>query len=218
MRHFFSELEQLEREIVEMGRLVKANVQRSVRCLTEGNADLADQVVRQEALINQAEVTIDDLATRLVSLNQPVASDMRLLIAALKITTDLERMGDLAVSTAQRALTLIDKPPLSVPIPAMSELVQTMLEKCMTAFANKDAALARAVLVSDDEVDFLRNRIFDELTQKMEEDASVVRTGLAYLFIARNLERIADHATNIAEDVVFLVKGIDVRHRRESQV
>ena len=218
MRHFFSELEQLEREIVEMGRLVKANVQRSVRCLTEGNADLADQVVRQEALINQAEVTIDDLATRLVSLNQPVASDMRLLIAALKITTDLERMGDLAVSTAQRALTLIDKPPLAVPIPAMSELVQTMLEKCMTAFANKDAALARAVLVSDDEVDRLRNRIFDELTQKMEEDASVVRTGLAYLFIARNLERIADHATNIAEDVVFLVKGIDVRHRRESQV
>ena len=218
MRHFFSELEQLEREIVEMGRLVKANVQRSVRCLTEGNADLADQVVRQEALINHAEVTIDDLATRLVSLNQPVASDMRLLIAALKITTDLERMGDLAVSTAQRALTLIDKPPLAVPIPAMSELVQTMVEKCMTAFANKDAALARAVLVSDDEVDFLRNRIFDELTQKMEEDASVVRTGLAYLFIARNLERIADHATNIAEDVVFLVKGIDVRHRRESQV
>lgn len=218
MRHFFSELEQLEREIVEMGRLVKANVQRSVRCLTEGNADLADQVVRQEALINQAEVTIDDLATRLVSLNQPVASDMRLLIAALKITTDLERMGDLAVSTAQRALTLIDKPPLTVPIPAMSELVQTMVEKCMTAFANKDAALARAVLVSDDEVDRLRNRIFDELTQKMEEDASVVRTGLAYLFIARNLERIADHSTNIAEDVVFLVKGIDVRHRRESQV
>jgi phosphate transport system protein len=130
MRRFFSELERLKTDIVEMGTMVKSSIHRSVRCLTERNADFADQVFRDEAFINQSEMAIDDLAAQLVALNQPVASDMRLLIAALKINTDLERMGDLSVNSARRALGLIEKPPLLVAIPVMSELVESMVDRC----------------------------------------------------------------------------------------
>jgi phosphate transport system protein len=175
-------------------------------------------VIRDEALINQLEIRIDDLATRLVALNQPVATDMRLIVAALKINTDLERMGDLAVSTVQRALPLIGLPRIepAVPIADMALKVEGMVEKSISAFVGRDAELAREVLAADDEVDQMRNVIYDELTGRMEADGSVVRRALAYLFVARNLERIADHSTNIAEDVIFVVRGIDVRHRRET--
>ncbi len=217
MRRFFSDLDQLQHEIVQMGDLVKSSVHRSVGCLVERNADLADQVFRDEALVNQAEITIDELATSLVTLNQPVASDMRLIIAALKINTDLERMGDLSVNTARRALSLIEQPPIMVPIPVISDLVESMVQRCITAFTTRDEDLARSVLVADDEVDRVRNQIYEDLSERMENNPRLVRPGLMYLFIARNLERIADHATNIAEDVIFLVKGIDVRHHNESR-
>lgn len=217
MRRFFSELERLKTDIVEMGTMVKSSIHRSVRCLTERNADFADQVFRDEAFINQSEMAIDDLAAQLVALNQPVASDMRLLIAALKINTDLERMGDLSVNSARRALGLIEKPPLLVAIPVMSELVESMVDRCTQAFAQRDEELARSVLTADDEVDRLRNEIYEDLTSRMEENPFLVRTALGYMFIARNLERTADHATNIAEDVIFLVKGVDVRHHNEAR-
>ena len=200
-----------------MGAMVKSSVHRSVGCLTMRNADLADQVFRDEALINQSEIMIDDFATRLVSLNQPVAQDMRLLIAALKINTDLERMGDLSVSIARQALSLLEEPPLLVEIPVMSDLVESMVDRCTSAFASRDDLLARTVLQADDEVDRMRNAIYEDLTLRMENNPRLVRPGLRYLFIARNLERIADHATNIAEDVIFLVKGIDVRHHNEAR-
>jgi phosphate transport system protein len=215
MRHFFSELDKLQHEIVQMGDLVRSSILRSVRCLIERNADLADQVLRDEALINQSEIAIDEMATRLVTLNSPVAQDMRLIIAALKINTDLERMGDLAVNIARRALTLIEQPKMEVPVAEMSELVQSMVERCIRAFTDRDELLARGVLRSDDDVDRMRNEIYEDLSIRMEKDPALVRRGLMYMFIARNLERIADHATNIAEDVVFLVKGIDVRHHNE---
>lgn len=217
MRRFFSELERLKADIVDMGAMVSSSIHRSVRCLMERNADFADQVFRDEALVNQAEMRIDDLSAQLVALNQPVASDMRLLIAALKISTDLERMGDLSVNNARRALGLIEKPPLFVAIPVMSELVENMVDRCTQAFAQRNEELARSVLTADDEVDRLRNDIYEDLTSRMEENPSLVRTALGYMFIARNLERIADHATNIAEDVIFLVKGVDVRHHNEAR-
>lgn len=217
MRQFFSELERLQAEIVQMADLVKSNIHRSILCLVERNPDYADQVFRDESLVNQSEIAIDDFATRLVTLNQPVASDMRLIIAALKINTDLERMGDLAVNIARRAVSLIEHPPLVVPIPAMAGLVEDMVSRCSNAFATRDEALARSVLVADDQVDRSRNDIYDLLTAVMEQDPKMVRTGLRYMFIARNLERIADHATNVAEDVIFWVKGIDVRHQNEGR-
>ncbi len=218
MRHFFSELDKLEHELVEMAGMVKHSIHQSVRCLVEGVADYADQVLRDEALINRSEIAIDDLAIRLVTLNQPVASDMRLLVAALKINTDLERMGDLAVNIARRALPLIEQPPLDppLPIPGMSELVEDMVERSITAFRNRDADLAREVLTADDNVDHVRTDIYEDLTGRMQNHPDIVRPALGYMFIARNLERIADHATNIAEDIIFMVKGIDVRHHNEA--
>ncbi|MBV8820524.1 MAG: phosphate signaling complex protein PhoU [Acidobacteriaceae bacterium] len=215
MRHFFSELDKLQSEIVQMSEMVRSSVHRSIRCLVERNTDFADQVFRDEGLINQSEITIDDMATRLVTLNAPVAGDMRLLIAALKMNTDLERMGDLAVNCTRRALTLIEQPPIEVPIPIMSELVESMIDNCTRAFTMRDEDLARSVLRADDEVDRMRSNVYEELSGQMEKDPALVRRGLMYMFIARNLERIADHATNIAEDVIYLVKGIDVRHHNE---
>lgn len=215
MRNFFTELEQLQRELEDMALLVKSSIERSVRCLTERNPDLADQVVRDETIVNRSEIAIDDFATTLVSRNQPVASDMRLLIAALKMNTDLERMGDLAVSIARRALQLVTGPHLDVPIEQMSQLVQSMVEKAILSFTSRDVEMARGIMASDDQVDSMRNLIYDDLIDRMEKDPKLIRTAMLYMFIARNLERIADHATNIAEDVIFVVKGIDVRHHNE---
>jgi phosphate transport system protein len=217
MRHFFEELGSLRGQLVDMAALVKSSIHKSVLCLTERNPDFADQVIRDEELINRAEITIDDLAIRLATLNQPVASDMRLLIAALKINTDLERMGDLAMNSARRSLMLMEAPPLDplVPIPVLSDLVENMVASAITAFVENDAQTAKSVLLADDDVDRLRNEIYEDLSQRMEEQSGLVRRALGYMFIARNLERIADHATNIAEDVIFLVRGVDVRHHSE---
>ena len=179
MRHFFEDLNRLEQLLLEMAGLVESSVHRSVQCLTEQNEIYANQVIRDEALINQLEIRIDDLATSLVALNQPVASDMRLIVAALKINTDLERMGDLAVSTVQRALPLIELDRLQpeVPIAAMASRVEEMVEKSISAFVGRDAELAREVLSEDDQVDRMRNEIYEDLTARMEADSSVVRRG-----------------------------------------
>jgi phosphate transport system protein len=217
LRHFFEDLNRLEQLLLEMAGYVESSVRKSVQCLTEQSEIFANQVIRDEALINQLEIRVDDLATRLVALNQPVASDMRLIVAALKINTDLERMGDLAVSIVQRALPIITLPRIEpdVPVAAMASKVEQMVERSISAFVGRDAELAREVLAADDEVDAMRNVIYEDLTTRMEADGSLVRRALAHLFVTRNLERIADHATNIAEDVIFLAHGIDVRHRRE---
>ena len=217
MRHFFSELDRLQSEIVQMGQLVRSAVRRSVCCLTDRNPDFAEQVFRDERLINTSEIAIDELAISLVTLNQPVASDMRLIVAALKINTDLERMGDLAVNIARKSTSLIEAAPLepAVPIPAISKLVEEMVEHAIAAFTNRDESLARTVMAADDEVDRIRNEIYEDLSARMEKDPTLVRRALGHVFVARNLERIADHATNIAEDVIFMVKGIDVRHQND---
>jgi phosphate transport system protein len=195
LRHFSIELEELNQKLLQMGGLVESAIHRSVRSLVDQDRELAEEVIRDEPQINQIEMEIDDLATRLLALRQPVARDLRLLTAALKINTDLERIGDLAVHVAERSLSLMHHPLVKpmTDIPKMASLVQSMLLKCLDAFVQADADLAHSVLLSDDEVDKLRDAVY-------------------LLFVARNLERIGDHATNIAEDVVFLVKGIDVRH------
>ena len=214
MRHFSVELEELDQKLLQMGGLVESAIHRSVRSLVEQDRALAEEVIRDEPQINQIEMEIDGLATRLLALRQPVARDLRLLTAALKINTDLERIGDLAVHVAERSLSLMHHPLVKpmTDIPKMASLVQSMLLKCLDAFVQGDADLAHSVLLADDEVDELRDAVYADLLQVMQRDPSVLTAAIDLLFVARNLERIGDHATNIAEDVVFLIKGIDVRH------
>jgi phosphate transport system protein len=217
LRHFTIELEELNNKLLEMAGLVESAINRSVRSLVDQNRVLAEQVIRDEPKINSMEMEIDGMVTRLLALRQPVAKDLRFLTSALKINTDLERMGDLAQHIAERSLSLMHHPLVKpmVDIPNMATLVQSMLLKCLDAFVQGDEALARSVLLADDEVDRLRDAVYAELLATMQRDPTVVSAAVDLIFVARNLERIGDHATNIAEDVVFLIKGVDVRHHAE---
>jgi phosphate transport system protein len=217
LRHFEQELEALKAKLLEMSALVENSVYRSVQAVVERNAELAQQVIITEARINKLEIEVDENAIRLLALQQPVAADLRLITVAIKINNDLERMGDLAVSIAERAIQLVREPFIqpSVDIPYIAGLVQSMVRKALDAFVSRDAELAKSVLVSDDAVDQLRTANYHELISFMEKEPQHIPQAFQLLSVVRNLERIADHATNVAEDVLFLVKGIDVRHHNE---
>jgi phosphate transport system protein len=217
LRHFTAELEELNNKLLEMAGLVESAISRSVRSLVDQDRELAEQVIRDEPKINRMEMEIDGMVTRLLALRQPVAKDLRFLTSALKINTDLERIGDLAQHIAERSISLMHHPLVKpmVDIPNMASLVQSMLLKCLDAFVNGDESLARSVLLADDEVDHLRDAVYNELLATMQRDPGVVPAAVDLIFVARNLERIGDHTTNIAEDVVFLIKGVDVRHHAE---
>lgn len=217
MLQFAAEKSALKARLQEMGRQVASAVSRSVRSLEERNEELARQVLSDEAIINRAEIQIDDHVTRLIALYQPVAADMRLLIAALKINTDLERMGDLAVNIVERVLVLITLPALepSSEVASMAPFVEKMVLQSLDSFVREDAQEARKVLIADDQVDAWKNAAYRDLTERMRADPRSVDRAVRLMFVAHNLERIADHATNIAEDVIFLVEGVDVRHHSE---
>jgi phosphate transport system protein len=218
VRQFTIELEALNQTLLHMGGLVETAIHRSVRALVDHDKKLAGQVIQDHRRIARLEMEIEGMATRLLALRQPVARDLRLLTAALKINTDLERIGELSVHVAERSLLVMHHPlvrPL-VDIPQMATLVQSMLLKCLEAFVTGDAGLARSVLFLDDEVDRLRDRLYAELQEAMQRDPGAVPAAIELIFVARNLERIGDHATNIAEDVVFLVQGVDVRHHADT--
>jgi phosphate transport system protein len=219
VRHFEQELEQLKGKLLEMSALVEASVQRSVAAVTQKDRSAADQVFRDEARINELEMEIDEYAITLLATQQVVAADLRLVVAALKINTDLERMGDLSVHIAQRAVSLLSEPVIKpmVDIHHMSSLVESMVRKSLDAFVTNDADMARSVLSSDDAVDSLRTASYHELVSFMEKDPQHIPQALDLIGITRSLERIADHSTNIAEDVMFLVKGVDVRHHAEAR-
>lgn len=219
MRHFDQELEQLKAKLLEMSALVESAIYRSVQGVVEKNASLAEQVMKNEARINQLEIEVDDLAISLLALQAPMAADLRLVTAAIKINNDLERMGDLSVSIAQSALALMKDPVIRplIDIPHIAGLAQGMVRKALDAFVNRDPELARSVLASDDAVDNMRTASYHELISFMEKNPNQISQALYLLSTVRNLERIADHATNIAEDVLFLVKGIDVRHHNEER-
>ncbi len=163
------------------------------------------------------QIEIDELATRLLALEQPVARDLRFITAAIKINSDLERMGDLAVNIAERSISLartLAVRPL-IDVPHLADLAESMVRKALDAFVKGDAELARSVLVSDDAVDELRDAMYHELVSYMQKDPAAVRQSVDLMFVAHDLERIADHATNIAEVALYLVEGIDVRHHAE---
>jgi phosphate transport system protein len=219
LRHFVEELEQLKAKLLEQSSLVESAIYRSITAVVQKDEALAQEVLRNEGRINQIEIDIDDFAVSLLALQQPMAADLRFIIASIKINNDLERMGDLAVSIAQRAISLLSEPIIKpmIDIPHISALVQSMVRKSLDSFVTRDADLARSVLSSDDAVDSLRNASFHELISFMEQDPKNIRQSVDLLSVVRNLERIADHATNIAEDVLFLAKGIDVRHHAETR-
>lgn len=199
--------------------MVEAAVYRSVQGVVEKNPELAEGVLKNEARINELEIEIDDMAIGLLALQAPMATDLRLITSAIKINNDLERMGDLSVSIAQSALVLIEQPVISpfIDIPHIAALAQGMVRKALDAFVSRDAELARSVLASDDAVDNLRTASYHELVSFMETNPTQIPQALRLLSVVRNLERIADHATNIAEDVLFFVKGVDVRHHNEQR-
>jgi phosphate transport system protein len=219
VRHFVEDLDLLTTKLLEMSSLVESAIQRSIGAVINKDKSAAEEVFRNEARINEIEIEIDEFATNLLALQQPMAADLRLIVAALKINTDLERMGDLSVNIAERAQSLMAAPVIKpmIDIPHIAVLVQSMVRKALDAFVNRDADMARSVLASDDAVDSLRTASYHELISFMEQDPHNIRQALDLLTVTRNLERIADHSTNIAEDVMFLVKGVDVRHHAEAR-
>lgn len=219
VRHFVEELEQLKTKLLEMSSLVEASIQRSISAVIHKDRNAADEVFRSEERINEIEIEVDEFAINLLLLQQPMAADLRLIVAALKINTDLERMGDLSVNIAQRARSLMEEPVVKpmIDIPHIAGLVQSMVRKSLDAFVTRDPELARSVLASDDAVDNMRTACYHELVSFMEKDPQNIKPALDLLAVTRNLERIADHSTNIAEDVLFLVKGVDVRHHAEAR-
>jgi phosphate transport system protein len=215
--HFQEELAELQRRLLEMAGLVESAIHQSVAAMVQRDEQAAKEVLWKEALINQKDIEIDEFATRLLALYQPMACDMRFLTAVIKINGDLERMGDLAVNITERAVSLMREAPVQalIDIPQMANLAETMVRKSLDALVQRDEALARSVLLSDDEVDRLRDAVYKVLLSFMQEQTATIPGAVDLMFIAHNLERIADHATNIAEDVLFLIKGIDVRHHAE---
>lgn len=215
MRRFEEEFDYLNHALLEMGAMVAQSVHRGVLALVERSEDDAYKVMRDETVIDECDIRIDAMAASLIALEQPVAGDMRLVVAAIKISTDLERMGDLAVNIAARALSLMRQHELGTPvdITGIANVVESMVLRSLDAFVRRDAALAQEVLTSDGSVDAMRNGIQGHVVEIMKRDADSIERALDYLIIARSLERIADHAKNIAEGVIFLVEGVDVRHQ-----
>jgi phosphate transport system protein len=212
--HFEEELQALKNRLLTMGALVEERVHQAVRSLVDRRLEEAERVIASDQEVNDLQIDIDDRCLRLLATQTPLAVDLRLITAAMKINADLERIGDQAVNVAENVIKLLPQPPLKplIDIPRMAELAQQMTRDALDAFVKKDPELARDVLKRDDEVDNLKDQVFRELLTYMMADPGTIQRALALILISRNIERIADHATNIAEDVIFLVEAKDVRH------
>jgi phosphate transport system protein len=213
-RHFERDLEELKQRLLWMAGLAEKSVHQAVQALFEKNEDLARKVLEEEAAINEMQIEIDDRVLRLLALQQPMAVDLRFILSVSRINNDLERIGDQAVNIAQSALRILRHPQVKpyVDLPRMSALAEGMVRDSLNALVQHDSELARSVLVRDDEVDRLRDQIFRELLTYMMENSAVIFPAFELILVAKNLERIGDHATNIAEDVIYMIAGRDVRH------
>ena len=207
-------LDELKEKLLRMGGLAEQAIDRAAEAYRTRDAKYCQMVFTAEAEINQAEREIDELALDLLALQQPMAVDLRFILAVVKINADLERVGDQAVNISQRVLDLISEPEVQLPvdIPRMAESVTTMVQRSLESFLDGKAEVAEAVLQMDNIVDRMKDEAFVVLVQRMCSDSRNARAALNVLLISRALERIADHATNIAEDVIFWVRGADVRH------
>lgn len=219
MRHFEEQIQELQQRLVYMGRLAEAMIQDALRMLIERNVALFEEIERKEDEVNELQIEVDDRAVKLAALQQPVGSDVRLVFMSSRIATELERIADQAINIGQNAKHLLSAPPLKpfVDIPIMSEICQTMVRESLEALIRRDVELALQVLKEEDRVDAFRDQIFRELLTYMMADPATIPRAMALILISRNLERVGDHATNIAEEVIYLVQGRDVRHRHETQ-
>jgi len=212
--HFQEELEALQSRLLEMGGLAEERVRTCIEALESRDAGLVAQVLVGDEPINQLHIEVDNRCFRLLALYQPMATDLRAIVSAVKINTDLERVGDLAVNIAEAAQRYTTHPPVKklIDIPTMGAIAQTMLRDALDAYVRRDTALAHAVLNADDQLDALKTQVFRDLLTYMIKDPATVEPALDLILISRHLERIGDHATNIAEDVIFMVSAQDVRH------
>ena len=218
-RHFETEMQALKNRLLSMGAMVEERVHQAVVALMERNATAAEAIIAGDQEVNELQIEVDDRCLKLLALQQPMASDLRLITAAMKINADLERIGDQAVNIAENSLKLMNNAPLKpiIDLPRMAEIAEAMTRDSLDAFVRKDVALARSVLARDDEVDQLKDHIFRVLLTYMMADPGTIERALSLILVSRNLERIADHATNISEMVVFMVKGEVVRHGGSAQ-
>ena len=214
VRHFQEELDALLARLLEMGGIAEERVRAVVQGLVARDAALIDRVMHGDEPINELHIEVDNRCFTLLALYQPMATDLRAIVAAVKINTDLERIGDLAVNIAEAARRYVTHPPVKklIDIPHMSDIAQGMLRDALDAFVRRDMRLAQNVLDADDKVDGLKTEVFRELLTYMLQDPATVEPALDLILISRHVERIADHATNIAEDVIFMVSAQDVRH------
>jgi len=217
--HFQEELGRLKERLLAMGGLAEERLRGAIRAIMERDPDLATEVVESDEPVNQLHIEIDSRCFKLIALHQPVAGDLRSIVAGLKINTDLERVGDLAVNIAEAVRRYLRHPPVKelVDIPRMADIAQAMLRDALDAYVRQDVELAQKVLDEDDALDGLKTQVFRELLTFMLEKPSTIEPALDLILISRHLERVGDHATNIAEDVIFIVSARDVRHHPPPQ-
>lgn len=218
-KQYEEELRQIKEKVIRLGGLVEQQIANAIKSLIDRDTPLAEEVIEKDHVVNGLEVEIDELCLKVLALRQPAASDLRLITTAIKLITDLERIGDKAVNICERVIELNQEPPLKpyVDLPKMAEAAQKMLRESIDAFIKRDTELAAKVLGDDDAVDVLHKKIMEELLSYMIKDPSCVSRAMNVMFISKYIERIGDHATNIGEIVIFMVKGKVIRHMKPDE-
>ena len=213
-RQFDKQLDNLKKKLIHMAALVESMIDKTISELVSRDEHLAEKVPQYEEELNRLQIEIDEQALTLLATQQPVAADLRFIVAATKINSDLERIGDLVINITENVHVLAQQPPLKplIDIPRMADLARRMVRESLDAFVGEDPLLAQSVIMTDDQVDDLKDQVLRELLTYMMCDPQAIERALALILIARHLERIADHATNIAEDVIYMAQGRDVRH------
>jgi phosphate transport system protein len=216
-KRYEEELKKLREEILYMGGLVEDQIQKAVKSLVDRDSEMAQIIIERDHEVNRLDVEIDDLCIRLLALHQPAGKDLRFITTGLKVTTDLERIGDMSVNLCERALELNQEPQLKpyIDIPRMARIAQRMIRESLDAFVREDTDLALKVCKDDEEIDQLNSQIFREVISFMIEDPHTINRAMKISSISKYLERMADHATNIAEMVIFMAKGKSIRHMKE---
>lgn len=219
-RAFDEGLDELKRRLLHMAALAETMIDQAIVELVSRNERSAETIPQSEQELNRLQIEVDDVAMRLLATQQPVAADLRFIVASTRINSELERIGDLVINITQNAQTLLREPPLKplIDIPRMADLARKMVRESLDAFVQHDPVLAEQVRMTDDQLDSLKQQIFRELLTYMMSDAKTIERALALILISRHLERIGDHACNIAEDVIYLVQGRDVRHPHTPKV
>ena len=216
--HFHQELNHLKEELLKMAGLAEQAIANAIDALVKRDTSLAEKTIHEDEAINEIELEIDELSLKLLALHQPLAADLRFITSAMRINIELERIGDLAVNIAERALSLNQEPQLKpyIDLPRMAEITKNMVKEVLDSFVSGNADLARAVCERDDQVDDLNDQVFRELLSYMLVDPKTITRAVHLIIVSKHLERIADHATNIAEGIIFMVRAQVIKHHADS--